>query len=86
MAANVMRIGPIAAATVVDLAFRRKIERLHARGPRAVAEVLAEISAERSIGTVVDQVLDRHLGVPDAALEVAGADRLPPAPLHEVPS
>ncbi len=66
------RLGHITAAIVADVRFRRKIERLHQRGPRAVLEVFAEISAERSIGTVVDQTLDRHLAVSDQALEIVG--------------
>ena len=84
LAAPMSRIGHIAATTVADVRFRHKIEKLHARGPRAVAEVLAEIGAERSIGTVVDQTLDRHLAVPEEALEATGGDRLPPAPLYAV--
>ena len=78
------RIGPLAAEIVADIAFRRKVERIHARGPRAVLEVFAEISAERSIGTVVDQTLDRHLALSDQAIEAVGGDRLPPVPLHAV--
>ena len=65
------RLGHITAAIVADVRFRRKIERLRARGPRAVLEVFAEISAERSIGTVVDQTLDRHLAVSDPALPLS---------------
>ena len=78
------RVGPIAAVIVADIRFRRKIERLHQRGPRAVLEVLAEIGAERSIMTTIDQVLDQHLDVSDQVLEAVGGDRLPPVPIHEV--
>ena len=78
------RTGPIAAVLVADVRFARKVERLHQRGPRVVAEVLAEISAECSIGTVVDQTLDRHLALSDTALEAVGGDRLSPVPLHVV--
>ena len=78
------RIGHTSAAIVADVRFRRKIERLHARGPRAFAEVLAEIGAERSIQTIIDRTLDRHLEVPEQALDLVGADRLPPVPLHAV--
>ncbi len=77
-------ISPIAAAIVADIAFRRKVERLHARGPRAVLEILAEIGAERSIRTIIDQTLDRHLAVSDQALEAVGGDRLPADPIHAV--
>ena len=78
------RLGHITAAIVADVRFCRKIERLHARGPRAVAEVFAEVGAERSIMSIIDQTLDRHLAVPDQTLEAVGGDRLPPTPLHEV--
>ena len=78
------RIGHITAEIVADVRFRRKIERLHARGPRAVLEVLAELGAERSIMTTIDQTLDRHLAVSDAALEAAGGNRLPPISIHAV--
>ena len=80
------RLGPLAAAIVADIvadiAFRRKVERLHARGPRAVAEVFAELGARHSIQTTIDQTLDRHLAVPEEALEATGGDQLPPTPLH----
>ena len=46
------RIGPIAAALAADIRFRRKVERLHARGPRAVLEILAEIGAWDSTGVL----------------------------------
>ncbi len=39
---------PVAAEHVADLKFRRAVERLHNLGPRATAELLAEIGAERS--------------------------------------
>ena len=77
-------IGPIAAEHVADIRFRHKVERLHGRGRRAVLEVLAEIGAERSIMTAIDQTLDRHLEVPEQALEVVGGNRLPSPPLHKV--
>ena len=36
-------IGPVAAEIVADLRFRRQVLRLHRLGPRAMAELLAEI-------------------------------------------
>ena len=42
---------PIAANVVANLRFRRQVERLHRLGPRAIAELLAELGAERSIQT-----------------------------------
>ncbi len=59
----------------------REIIRL---GPRAVGELLAEIGAERSVMTVIDQKLDTYGGLDAAAIEAAGGDGFWPAPLHEV--
>lgn len=52
-ARGLIPIGSVAAQIVADLKFGRQIERLHRLGPRAVAELLAEIGAERSITTIV---------------------------------
>ena len=48
-------IGPIAAEVVADLAFRRKVERLHRLGPRAVTELLTEIGEQRLCRTYLEQ-------------------------------
>ena len=77
-------IGPIAAVVVADLRFQRQVERVHALGPRAVAELLAEIGAERGITTIIDRKLDTYAGLDAAAIEAAGADRFPPAPFPEI--
>ncbi len=77
-------IGPIAAEVVADLRFRRKVIRLHRRGPRAVTEYLAELGAELGVQTPIDQKLDAYLEVGAAALEAAGGDEFWPAPVHGV--
>ena len=76
---------PIAAEIVANLKFRRQVERLHRLGPRSMAELLAEIGAERSITTIIDQKLDRYAELDPEALAAASADDFWPAPLHEVP-
>ena len=78
-------IEKLAAADVVaDLRFRRQVERLHHLGPRAVAELLAEIGAERGITTIVDRKLDRYAEIDPAAIEAVGGERFWSTPLHEL--
>lgn len=73
-----------AAEIVADLAFRLRIRRLHARGPRLIAELLAELAAERLLLTDIEERLDRFLAITDAALNRTGGRELPPLPLHAV--
>ena len=77
-------VGVVAAQVVQDLAFRRKVQRLHAKGPRLVAELLAEIGAERSLTSLIEAKIEKYVDIDDAALDATGARDLPPAPLHEV--
>ena len=77
-------VGRVAAEIVAGLKFRRRVERLHALGPRVLAELLAEIGAERSIQTIVDLKLDRYAGLNPEAIEAAGGDAFWPLPIHKV--
>ena len=77
-------VGELAAEIVCDIKFRRRIERLHAMGPRLFAEMLAELAASHSLGTEIDRSLDRYLALDDTALDIANGHELPPIPLHEV--
>ncbi len=79
-------IGEVAAEIIARIAWRRKVAELRGRGDRVLAEFLAHFAAERGIPTYVDELLDSYLAIDLAALELAGADRLPPAPLRVVPS
>ena len=74
----------IAADVVGGLRFRRQVEHLHRLGPRATAELLAEIGAERGITTIIDRKLERYAELEPETLEAAGGDRFWPAPVHEV--
>ncbi len=58
-------IGPLCAQIVADLRFRRKVQRLLAKGDRLIVEMLAELGADRLIATIIDQMLDRYLGLAD---------------------
>ncbi len=77
-------IGAIAAERVANVRFRRQVERLHALGPRVTAELLAELGAERSIMTLIDQKLDTYAELEPETLEVTGGDGFWPSPLHGV--
>ena len=78
-------VGAITAAEIIqDLAFRRKVQRLHAKGPRIIAELLAELGAECGLGTAIDQIVDHYLELDDAALDATNGRDFPPNPLHEV--
>ena len=76
----------VAADVVADLRFRRRVERLHRLGPRAVGELLAELAAARSIMTAIDRKLATYVELDPATIEAAGGDTFWPAPLREVPS
>ncbi len=77
-------LAPIAAGIVSDLRFRRKVQRLHAKGPRVLAGLLPKIGAEHLMTTVIDQTLDRYLALPDEALDATGARDFPLVPIHGV--
>ncbi len=77
-------IGGVAAQVLQDLTFRRKIKRLVAKGDRVVGEMLAELAADRNLGTVIDEALDRYIDIPDATLDATNGHDFPPTPLHEV--
>ena len=77
-------IGQVAAEIVADLRFRRQVEHVCRLGPRAVGELLAEVSAERGIRTVVDQKLSRYANLDPEALEATGGADFWPLPLRVV--
>ena len=77
-------IGPIAAEVVADLRFRRQVQRLHRQGDRVLGESRAELGAERSIMTLIDQKLDTYAELGPETLEATGGDEFWPVPLHEV--
>ena len=79
-------VGAITAAEIIqDLAFRRKVQRLHAKGPRLVAELLSEIGAERSLTSLIKAKIEKYVDIDDApALDATGGRDFPPDPLHEV--
>ena len=79
-------IGAVAVEVVADLRYRRQVIRLHNQGPRILAEFLAEIAAERSIGIIIDRKIDRYADLDPAVIEAAIGDKFWPIPIREVQS
>ncbi len=77
-------IGAIAAEVVADMKFRHQVLRLHRLGPRVVGELLAEIGAERSIQTVIDQKLDTYNELDPGTLEATGGEGFWPVSVRKV--
>ena len=74
----------IAAETVADARFAHQVSKLHAEGPRLLTELLAEIGAERSLQTFIEEKIARYLEIDAAVLDVTDGRHLPPTLLHEV--
>jgi hypothetical protein len=75
---------PLAAEVVADLRRRRHVQQVHRLGDRVFGELLAELGAERDIGTIIDRKLDTYAELEPEVLEAAGGDRFWPVPLREV--
>ncbi len=78
------RIGAIAAEVVADLRFRREVKRLHRLGPRVLAELLAELAAERGIRVLVERKIDKYAELEPEVLKAAGGDDFWQPPIHGV--
>ena len=77
------RAGDVA-EIVSGLIFQRHVERVHQLGPRAVAELLAEVGAERAIQHLIDRKVAQYASIDPGALAATGGDGFWPTPLHEV--
>lgn len=74
-------ITPAAVDLVSDLRFRAAARKIHDRGPRFLCEFLAHIAADRSLRVYIEQLAERFLKLDVAAMEILGADIMPPAPI-----
>ena len=81
---GVYSTGALAAETMADRRFRQDVERVHDLGCRVVAELLAEIGAERGIQTVIDLKLATYAQIDPKVIEAIEAAGFWPTPLHEV--
>ena len=79
-------IGEVAAEVVADLRFRHQVIHLHKQGPRATAELLAEIGAEFGVQTPIDQKLAAFAELGPDSLDAAGGDKFWPAPVRDIRS
>ena len=75
-------VGAISAGIVARLTFRRQVKQLHAQGPRALAEFLAELAVRYSLADPIVDLLDRYHRVPGAALDVTQGYDFWPIPVH----
>ena len=73
----------IAADVIAGLKFRHQVGRLHRLGPRPMAELLAELGAERGIQTIIDRKLERYIELTPEQLKATGGDHFPPTPIHQ---
>ena len=62
----------------------RMVERVHALGPRAVGELLAEIAAVTGQHVRVVDLVEEYAALDPAVLRAVGADHFPPMPLGVV--
>ena len=76
-------IGRIATEIVSDMRFRREVKRLHRLGPRVLAELLAELAAERNIRVLVERKIDKYTELDPEVLEAAGGAGFWPFPVRE---
>ena len=79
---DIPTVGVIAAMTVSDLRFQRQVARLCELGPRVVAELLAELGAERLLASLIEEKLSKYTALSEPALTIAGGHHFPPIPLH----
>lgn len=76
----VHRVEPV---NLLDVRFARSCERLHALGPRALGEFLAELGAKHLIRHPIEEQLARYATLDPAILKALGGDTFPPS-IHAV--
>ena len=67
-----------------QLRLQRDAEHLHRCGPRAVAELLADVARRIGGGPAIAAALTEYRSLTPQKLRATGGDRFPGRPLHEV--
>jgi len=67
------------------LRLERGVRRLHAQGPRVVAELLTELAERDDAVPHLLRRLDAYNALTPTMLRAAGGDRFAPRPLRQVP-
>jgi hypothetical protein len=71
------------AVNFLDIHFARQVERLHALGPRALAELLLKLGQHLRMSEI-EALVAEFAAIDPEVLIAAGGDRMPPTPLHPV--
>ena len=77
-------LGPGERAAISALRRQRQIQKVHGLGPRALDELLIEIGTKHGITIDIERIVERYAALDPEAVRLAGGDRFPPVPLHEV--
>ena len=65
-----------------DVRFERNVQLLHQLGPRALAEFLGELGAERLLRSEIEAKLRRYTRLDPDAVRALGADQFASMPLY----
>jgi hypothetical protein len=63
-----------------DPGFERNVAKLHAQGPRALAEMLIHLGIETMQGTTIDQMVEKYAQLDPAIVKALDGDRFAPLP------
>ena len=67
--------GMAATAEVIDFSdarLRRDVKLVHRLGPRALYEMLLEVSEDRSLGTYIEELVGKYAAIDPAVLDAIG--------------
>ena len=82
--APALRALPVTGELAVGQHLERMIERVHALGPRPLAELLDEIATATGQPALIADRVEAYAGLNPEIVRALGADRFPPMPLEVV--